>query len=112
MNFSEITRDVISQLSQQEVKRGGQPATWCRYFGTIRRLLRATVEKLFEALHTTKANGMGVGLTICRSIIESCKGRLWATPNDGPGATFSFSIRVAAEPAGAPAHPSAFDESA
>jgi hypothetical protein len=55
----------------------------------------ATIEKRFEALHTTKANGMGVGLTICRSIIESFKGRLWATPNDGPGATFSFSIRVA-----------------
>jgi signal transduction histidine kinase len=72
----------------------------------------ATIEKLFEALHTTKANGMGVDLTICRTIIESYKGRLWATPNDGPVATFSFSIRVAAEPAGAPAQPSAFDKSA
>ena len=72
----------------------------------------ANAEKLFEAFHTTKANGMGVGLTICRSIIESHKGRLWATPNDGPGATFSFSIPVATEPAGAPAQPSAFDESA
>jgi PAS domain S-box-containing protein len=73
----------------------------------------ANAEKLFEAFHTTKANGMGVGLTICRSIVESHKGRLWATPNDGPGATFSFSIPVATEPAGAPPPQSgAFEESA
>ena len=35
---------------------------------------------------------MGIGLSVSRSIIESHHGRLWATPNDGPGATFSFSI--------------------
>jgi signal transduction histidine kinase len=60
----------------------------------------ATAEKLFEAFHTTKADGMGIGLSICRSIIESHQGRLWATLNDGPGATFSFSIPVPTEPAG------------
>jgi signal transduction histidine kinase len=72
----------------------------------------ATIEKLFEAFHTTKANGMGIGLSICRSIIESHKGRLWAMPNDGPGATFGFSIPVAAEPADAFCQPDAFRESA
>ena len=51
-----------------------------------------TLEKLFDAFYTTKTHGMGVGLSISRSIIESHKGRLWATANDGPGATFSFSI--------------------
>jgi signal transduction histidine kinase len=49
-------------------------------------------DKLFDAFYTTKSNGMGIGLSVSRSIIESHKGRLWATPNDGPGATFSFSI--------------------
>jgi signal transduction histidine kinase len=50
------------------------------------------VDRLFDAFYTTKNNGMGIGLSVSRSIIESHKGRLWATPNDGPGATFSFSI--------------------
>jgi len=50
------------------------------------------MDKLFEAFYTTKPDGMGMGLSLCRSIIESHYGRIWATPNDGPGATFSFSI--------------------
>jgi len=51
------------------------------------------VERLFEAFYTTKATGLGMGLSICRSIIQSHGGRLWATPNDdGPGASFRFSL--------------------
>jgi PAS domain S-box-containing protein len=53
-------------------------------------------EKLFSAFYTTKEMGMGIGLSVSRSIIESHRGRLWATPNDGPGATFCFSIPCAA----------------
>lgn len=49
-------------------------------------------DKLFEAFYTTKNDGMGIGLSVSRSIIEAHHGRLWATANDGPGATFSFSI--------------------
>ena len=48
--------------------------------------------RLFDAFYTTKHDGMGIGLSVSRSIIDSHHGRLWATPNDGPGATFSFSI--------------------
>ena len=51
-----------------------------------------SAEKLFEAFYTTKSSGMGIGLSVSRSIIESHRGRLWATPNDGPGASFAFSI--------------------
>ena len=49
-------------------------------------------DKLFEAFFTTKSDGMGVGLSVSRSIIENHQGRLWAVLNDGPGATFAFSI--------------------
>jgi PAS domain S-box-containing protein len=50
------------------------------------------MERLFESFYTTKSDGMGMGLSVSRSIIERHSGRLWATPNDDPGATFSFSI--------------------
>ena len=56
-----------------------------------------TADKIFEAFYTTKTDGMGIGLSISRSIIEAHQGRLWATPNDGPGSTFSFSIPYAHE---------------
>ena len=52
----------------------------------------AEIDRLFEAFYTTKKSGMGIGLTVCRAIIESHNGRLWAAPNEGHGATFSFSI--------------------
>ena len=49
-------------------------------------------DRLFDAFYTTKGDGMGIGLSVSRSIIERHHGRLWATLNDGPGAAFSFSI--------------------
>ena len=49
-------------------------------------------EKLFEAFYTTKSDGMGIGLCVSRSIMESHQGRLWAIQNEGQGATFIFSI--------------------
>jgi PAS domain S-box-containing protein len=55
------------------------------------------MDRLFEAFYTTKNDGMGMGLSVSRSIIESHQGRLWATLNDGPGATFSFSIPCASK---------------
>ena len=55
------------------------------------------LDRLFESFYTTKEDGMGIGLSVSRSIIENHHGRLWATPNDGPGATFSFSIPSAVD---------------
>jgi len=53
-----------------------------------------SMHKLLDAFYTTKSGGMGVGLSVSRSIIERHQGRLWAEPNDGPGATFAFSIPI------------------
>jgi PAS domain S-box-containing protein len=50
------------------------------------------LDSLFDAFRTTKSSGMGIGLFVSRSIIERHQGRLWAQPNDGPGATFTLSI--------------------
>jgi PAS domain S-box-containing protein len=74
--------DAAVQLSVQDIGRG---------FGT------ESLNRLFEAFYTTKSDGMGIGLAVSRSIIENHHGRLWATPNDGPGVTFSFAIPSAAE---------------
>jgi signal transduction histidine kinase len=47
-------------------------------------------DRLFDAFYSTKSNGMGIGLWVSRSIIESHRGRIWAERNEGPGATFGF----------------------
>jgi len=52
-------------------------------------------KRFFEAFYTTKKQGMGVGLSVSRSIIESHHGQLWAVHNDGPGATFAFVLPIA-----------------
>jgi signal transduction histidine kinase len=57
-----------------------------------------TTDKLFEAFYSTKSDGMGIGLSVCRSIIESHHGQLRAMLNDGPGATFSFSVPCRSHP--------------
>jgi signal transduction histidine kinase len=52
------------------------------------------MERLFGALYTTKPDGMGMGLSICRSIVEAHGGRVWASRNTGSGMTFQFTVSV------------------
>lgn len=59
-------------------------------------LSAASREHVFEAFYTTKSDGLGMGLSICRSIIETHGGRLWATEGEPRGAAFIFTL---------PAHP-------
>jgi signal transduction histidine kinase len=61
-------------------------------------LAPASLERLFDPFYTTKPGGLGMGLSICRSIIEAHQGRLWAKANARLGAVFQFTV---------PAHPEA-----
>jgi C4-dicarboxylate-specific signal transduction histidine kinase len=74
--------------------------------GTVRDsgpgLAPATFERVFDAFYTTKPSGLGLGLSICRSIIEAHGGRLWASANRPRGAVFQFSLVAARSPARSP----------
>ena len=57
--------------------------------------------RIYDAFYTTKPAGMGMGLSICRSILQAHDGRLWATANHGPGTTFHFTLPKEQEEANA-----------
>jgi hypothetical protein len=59
-------------------------------------------ERAFEAFFTTKQNGMGMGLAVCRSIIESHGGRFWAANNEAAGATVGFTLPLTSDASEAP----------
>jgi signal transduction histidine kinase len=52
------------------------------------------IDRIFNPLFTTKSDGMGMGLSICRAIVEAHHGRLWVTPNTPCGAVFQFTLHA------------------
>jgi signal transduction histidine kinase len=58
----------------------------------------ATVDRIFEPFYSTKQDGMGIGLSICRSIIEAHEGKIWARQNNARGSTFQFTLPIANTP--------------
>jgi len=60
----------------------------------ILRIRTVQLERIFDAFYTTKQGGMGIGLSVSRSIIEAHGGRIWAALNEGPGLTFRFDLPI------------------
>jgi len=76
---SEVHHSGYVKVSVQDTGQGFEPGA---------------VDRIFNPMFTTKAHGMGMGLSICRSIIEAHEGRLWATTDKGRGAIFHFTVPV------------------
>jgi PAS domain S-box-containing protein len=83
--ITERQRKLVIRSDQDEA-RGVRVSVTDRGVG----ISAETANRLFNAFFTTKSSGMGMGLSICRSIVEAHEGRLSALPNKGPGATFQF----------------------
>jgi C4-dicarboxylate-specific signal transduction histidine kinase len=94
MNGIEAMADVTERsrqlVIQSDVDDRGQVVVCVRDSGTG--LDAQHLEQVFEAFYTTKAEGVGMGLSISRSIVEAHGGRLWASPNTGHGASFQFTL--------------------
>jgi two-component system sensor kinase FixL len=84
----------LRELSVSTV-RGGDGLAQVSVSDTGPGLAQKVIDQLFQPFVTTKEKGMGLGLSICRSIVEAHGGRLWATPHSPTGVTFQFSLPMA-----------------
>ena len=91
LNGIEAIRDTSGELSiKSQLTDDGQLLISVTDTGVG--LPTENVDQIFNPFFTTKYKGTGLGLAIARSIVESHGGRIWATPNSGPGATFYFTL--------------------
>jgi signal transduction histidine kinase len=95
VNAIEAMKDSGGELTVKSHLQGGQLQFSVSDTGVG--LPEGNMEQIFSAFFTTKPQGSGMGLAISRSIVESHGGRLWATANDGRGATFHFTLPAPAE---------------
>ena len=93
----EIAEAVRAAGGEAVLTRPDHPSGSDRIFEALQALDPEGAERLFEAFYTTKTEGVGIGLSISRSIIEAHGGRLWAGANAPHGAVFRFSLPVAGE---------------
>jgi C4-dicarboxylate-specific signal transduction histidine kinase len=84
-------------LTIASARRGGANAVLVEVRDSGTGLDAAGAEQVFKAFYTTKPDGIGIGLSISRSIVEAHGGRLWASPNEPHGAVFQLSLPVAEE---------------
>jgi PAS domain S-box-containing protein len=102
LNAIEAMKDTGGELTiKTELSREGRLLISVRDTGVG--LPAEKTKEIFKAFFTTKPEGSGMGLAISRSIVESHGGRLWATPNEGRGASFHFSLPTTTTAAEAPA---------
>jgi len=90
-----------SELRVQVARRRADGFTVVSVSDTGLGISEEVLPRLFEPFMTTKREGMGVGLSICKTIVEAHGGSIWAQNNEGPGATFAFSLPSGETPADA-----------
>jgi phosphoglycerate-specific signal transduction histidine kinase len=93
-SFADLAPDTTSFTPIMKTSWMGLDCGWKRDSGPG--LDAKTMDRVFDAFFTTKSKGMGMGLAICQSIIETHGGRLWAGANEPRGATFQFTLPLAA----------------
>ena len=97
-----LIRNAVEATQEMDAPRPADPHAACEDAGMVEVSVADTgtgiseniAAQLFQPFVTTKEHGMGVGLSISRTIIEAHGGRLWAEPNPGGGTVFTFTLKI------------------